>query len=344
MKRINYLFIASVILLSACAGGFKKGEGGMEYKITKGPGGKKVTKGAMIQINYRNQIKDTVFSSSDDNGPQVFMIDSARMPKMYFQMFTSVNVGDSVTMRMTSDTFFHGQFPPYAKKGQTVYSSFKVTSLFETSQAFDSAAEVAQRRGQDMKLKQYLAQVVKDSIASIPQLKADSKLIEDYLAKNHITAVKGKWGTYVQVLTPGTGALLDTGQVVKINYTGRNMGGVPFDSNVLDSFGAKEPLMLQIPANIHLARVIPGWIDGLKLLAKGSKAKFFIPSPLGYGKQGSEGKILPNEVLMFDIEVVDVLTLEQAMQESMAKQKAQMDAQSKMQGTQPQQQAPSKPK
>jgi hypothetical protein len=58
--------------------------------------------------------------------------------------------------------------------------------------------------------------------------------------------------------------------------------------------------------------VIAGWYDGLKLLSKGAKAKFFIPSPLAYGKMQMGKDIKENSILVFDIEILDVLTREQS--------------------------------
>ena len=66
--------------------------------------------------------------------------------------------------------------------------------------------------------------------------------------------------------------------------------------------------------------VIPGWTDGLKMLNKGAKAKFYIPSALAYGSQGAGQDIKPNSVLVFDIEVLDVLDKSQAMAAQQAEQ------------------------
>jgi FKBP-type peptidyl-prolyl cis-trans isomerase len=61
-----------------------------------------------------------------------------------------------------------------------------------------------------------------------------------------------------------------------------------------------------LPVNVGMGRVIPGWDEGLMLLKNGSKAKFLIPSPLGYGEAGAGGMIGPNSILVFDVEVTDV--------------------------------------
>ena len=53
--------------------------------------------------------------------------------------------------------------------------------------------------------------------------------------------------------------------------------------------------------------VIPGWDEGLQLLKKGSKAKLLIPSPLAYGPSQRGAVIVANSILIFDVEVTDVV-------------------------------------
>ena len=61
-------------------------------------------------------------------------------------------------------------------------------------------------------------------------------------------------------------------------------------------------------------------------LKKGSKAIVFIPSSLAYGVNGNGVMIKPNEILMFDMEVIEAVTEDEyvakqkAMQEEMMKQ------------------------
>jgi peptidyl-prolyl cis-trans isomerase A (cyclophilin A) len=42
------------------------------------------------------------------------------------------------------------------------------------------------------------------------------------------------------------------------------------------------------------------------LLRVGDKARFVIPSDLGYGSRGAGGAIPPNATLIFDVELMDV--------------------------------------
>jgi peptidyl-prolyl cis-trans isomerase A (cyclophilin A) len=52
--------------------------------------------------------------------------------------------------------------------------------------------------------------------------------------------------------------------------------------------------------------VIEGWDEGIALLQVGDKARFVIPSYLGYGSAGAGGVIPPNATLVFDVELMDV--------------------------------------
>jgi peptidylprolyl isomerase len=55
-----------------------------------------------------------------------------------------------------------------------------------------------------------------------------------------------------------------------------------------------------------VGQVIEGWDEGIMLLNEGSKARFVIPSHLGYGSRGAGGVIPPNATLIFDVELVKV--------------------------------------
>ena len=60
-------------------------------------------------------------------------------------------------------------------------------------------------------------------------------------------------------------------------------------------------------ATFQLARVIPGWTEGMQLVGKGGKIILWVPSELGYGERGGGRKIGPNEALKFEVELIDVI-------------------------------------
>ena len=59
------------------------------------------------------------------------------------------------------------------------------------------------------------------------------------------------------------------------------------------------------PSEVKLEELIEGYREGILLMNKGSRFKFFIPPHLGWGQKGTGNKIPPNAVLIFDVRLVD---------------------------------------
>jgi FKBP-type peptidyl-prolyl cis-trans isomerase len=53
--------------------------------------------------------------------------------------------------------------------------------------------------------------------------------------------------------------------------------------------------------------VIPGFSEGLQLMSVGSQYKFYIPSEIGYGLNGSGRVIGPNATLVFEVEMLEII-------------------------------------
>ena len=52
--------------------------------------------------------------------------------------------------------------------------------------------------------------------------------------------------------------------------------------------------------------VIKGWQEALPLMKTGAKWQLFIPPELAYGERGAGTAIGPNEILIFDIDLLAV--------------------------------------
>lgn len=104
-------------------------------------------------------------------------------------------------------------------------------------------------------------------------------------------------GLQYEVITEGTGEKPVTSSTVKVHYEGFLINGKKFDS----SRDRGEPT--QFPLN----GVIRGWTEGVALMPVGSRYKLYIPYPLGYGEQGSGDAIPGGSVLIFDVELLEII-------------------------------------
>ena len=103
-------------------------------------------------------------------------------------------------------------------------------------------------------------------------------------------------GLQYEALSTGEGAKPSREDQVRVHYHGTLIDGTVFDS----SYDRGQP------AEFPVGGVIAGWTEALQLMSAGSKWRLYVPSELAYGAQGV-GSIPPNSVLVFDVELLDVL-------------------------------------
>ena len=106
-------------------------------------------------------------------------------------------------------------------------------------------------------------------------------------------------GLSYRVLSSGPGTERSPGRSdsVTVHYRGTLVDGTVFDSSY--DRGA--------PATFGVSEVIPGWTEALKLMKVGSKWQLAIPSDLAYGPQGRGASMPPNSVLLFDVELIEIV-------------------------------------
>lgn len=138
------------------------------------------------------------------------------------------------------------------------------------------------------------------------QVEAGSQAVEnkkkgqDFLTKNksNPTVKTTASGLQYEILQEGDGKTKPkASDVVQVKYTGKLLDGTVFDST--DKNGGE-------PMDINLGGVIKGWTEGMQLMSKGSKYRFYIPSDLAYGDQGAGGAIPGGSTIIFDVELVSI--------------------------------------
>ncbi|MFH1267473.1 MAG: FKBP-type peptidyl-prolyl cis-trans isomerase, partial [Planctomycetota bacterium] len=125
-----------------------------------------------------------------------------------------------------------------------------------------------------------------------------AKVGEAFLAENKtkegVTTTES--GLQYKVIRAGEGKKPGKADSVTVHYRGRLINGTVFDS----SYDSGEP------ASFPVGGVISGWTEALQLMQEGAKWELYIPSELGYGARGAGGDIGPNEVLIFEVELLKV--------------------------------------
>lgn len=95
------------------------------------------------------------------------------------------------------------------------------------------------------------------------------------------------------------GKKVESFKTIKVHYTGYLEDGNIFDSSVERGF----PFEFQV----GMGQVIDGWEEGVLRMRSGEKFRFIIPPGLAYKERGFPPSIPGDAVLIYDIELLDIL-------------------------------------
>jgi FKBP-type peptidyl-prolyl cis-trans isomerase len=129
-----------------------------------------------------------------------------------------------------------------------------------------------------------------------PNIDQGTKFLEENRKKTGVKETAS--GLQYEVITMGSGLKPADTSIVKVHYDGFLLNGTIIDS----SRDRGEPY------TTPLTQVIRGWTEGLQLMPVGSRFKFYIPYTMGYGVQGSGASIPGGSLLIFDIELIEIVS------------------------------------
>lgn len=131
------------------------------------------------------------------------------------------------------------------------------------------------------------------------QSEKNTKAGDEYRAANAKKegVVVTESGLQYKELQAGDGPKPKSTDKVKVHYHGTLINGEVFDS----STDRGEPVTFPVTG------VIPGWIEALQLMNVGDKFQLTIPPELAYGPRGTGSDIGPNETLLFDVELLEIV-------------------------------------
>lgn len=163
------------------------------------------------------------------------------------------------------------------------------------AEASKAAADVAQPDPLDEAMER--ARAAKEAKAQAAQEALDAG--QAYL---HINAQKPgvmvtASGLQYEILSKGDGKSPGPTSNVVTHYHGTFTNGDMFDSSI----------ERDQPATFPVNRVIAGWTEALQMMQEGDTYRLVIPPNLAYGERGAGDRIPPNSVLIFDVELIEVV-------------------------------------
>lgn len=278
--------ILAIVGMASCKS-YKKTKSGLPYKIFAASGGQSLDTGDFIKLHFSQKLNDSLLTESFGKMPIYFQYFGGSQGYDVIELFPMLKTGDSAICVQAVDSILKknpGGLPPFMKKGDKIYTTVKILGKFKTQ-------EEAQN-DENMVRQSFLDEEIKS--------------VTKYLEDNKIKATRTGKGTYVEIIEPGTGPEIDSGNYVMVKYKGTSFSGKIFDTNMDTSFGHTDPLPITTGSGGKPGGSIIGFDEGIMALRGGARARLYIPSLLAYGANPGTPDIKPFEHLIFEIEVLSV--------------------------------------
>jgi FKBP-type peptidyl-prolyl cis-trans isomerase len=297
MKTKLLILGLAAVCFSSCQQ-YKKGGGGVLYKIHKDESGPTLKEGDFVSLKavYKTENDSVMYSSYDFDQPTFIPMQKSAFKGDLFECLGLLSEGDSATFKLPVDSLTKRNMPVPSGKGKYVMYTFKVEKVIPKGKLTDSELNL-----------QAQAYINKEREKA---KNAEAGKIEAYVKEKKLEAVTTPSGLKYVVTQKGSGPVAAKGDTVQANYTLYLLNGRMFDTSLPDlakkavtynQMRTYEPIKFPVGDGGS----IPGFEEGLMLFPKGTKVTLIIPSKLAYGEQGS-APIAPYTPLVFDIDVLNV--------------------------------------
>lgn len=291
MKKLSLITVAALALVMVSCGenkypDYTKTKDGAYYNLFEShPEGREIALNDVVSVNMdyflTSPTSDSMLVSYTQFPEQmrIQLLEPTFKGDM-FSVLANLHVGDSVSIIVRGDSTFYKTFgarilPPFFKDGDDVRFEMRILNS-QTEEEFRAEMQRLEEEG---------------------YAKAEERLAQ-YMADNKVNAAEIESGLYYSILKKGKkGQNPQTGDMVKVHYTGRLLDGTVFDSSIERGEPIEFPL--------GYGRVIPGWDKGIAQMTKGEKGVLYISPRLAYGAQEIPGAIPAFSPLVFDVELVE---------------------------------------
>jgi FKBP-type peptidyl-prolyl cis-trans isomerase FkpA len=298
MKRLFlvtllYLVIAVQANAQNTQDGFvKTPKGALVQILTKNPGDKiKLNDVVTFEVVQKTGKDSVLFSSYMLGHPLKIQTQPCQNVGDLMDVFPLLTAKDSAFVKVPSDSVFkehEDQRPSFLPKGSWLTFTVKIDKI------------------------QSLQEAMAEKNTASEKLKASEAVDRNKYIADHKLIVKTTPSGLKYMITQASIKHKPlTGDTLLVNYIGSTVNGKVFDSSIkaeAEKAGLNQPGRNYEPLQVIVGTggVIKGWDEGLLLLNEGSKARFIIPSDLGYGAEGAGTDIPPFSTLIFDVELVKI--------------------------------------
>lgn len=305
-------FTASIVLLVTAITFWsceKKRETPLGYKFTViSEGDGKIVKPGdilVIDMNILDENDSAWYDNTKSDYPEMIRItDPSKMDgeRGISEVFRMLSKGDSIKLPMRAKDVFLFMWrmdtPPGVDPESTFTYNVKCREVFDEA----GARKFVQQRDSIHNIKEGI-RMEEEIMAEEPsdaetaeynrvQLGKDTVIIDNFLKGKGVKADRLPSGIRYIVKAKGDGPLPQQGDIIYMKYAGQNLDGKEFDSGEY-SFG------------LGNQDVIAGWDIIAATMKKGTSVTVFIPSTLAYGRSGRPPVIMPDAILVFDMELLN---------------------------------------
>ena len=288
----TYLVLAFLLLFGTCKyfskyPDYNKSPTGIYYKlIFIGPEAKFPKPGNYITVDICYQ---TIDDSTFFNGSRTFQITKPEFKGSIDECFLMMSEGDSTTFIISAQDFFtktlNTKLPGFIAENSEMKVGIKMR-LIRTKEEYLKEKE--------------------EFLAWIEDFGDYEKLILKRFIEEEKIGVEptGKGFYYIQI-KKGTGPRVKEGDVVMIDYEGKFLNGLFFDSTKKRN----QPFEFVYGSELQ---VIKGLEAAIGMMHEGDKAIVIVPSKLAFGESGSStGIIPPFTSVIYEVEVLRIYSKEE---------------------------------
>jgi len=185
--------------------------------------------------------------------------------------------------------------------GQLLNQSFDGLDINAVAQGVKDAFEQVESKVAPADIEaafQHITKIMQEKQAELSKQAAEAGrlFLEENEKKEGVSVTES--GLQYEVINEGSGEKPSAASTVRTHYHGTLIDGTVFDS----SYERGQP------AEFAVNGVIAGWTEALQMMSVGSKWRLAIPYELAYGEQGAGGAIAPYSTLVFDVELLEIVS------------------------------------